>query len=236
MAVAVVVPFAGDDPHRRRALDWVLGRYESEHPDWHVVVGTGSPGRWCKAEAVQAGIDQTDAELLVIADADVWCVGLTAAVENCKTWAVPHLMVHRLDEPSTDELIATGQPGAGRDERPYRGHLAGGIVVIRRDVWNACPLDPRFVGWGQEDDSWACALSALYGAPWRGSSDLWHLWHPPQVRQSRTTGSSEGAALYRRYRLARRRPALMRALLVEISEVTHASERNHRVDHPSHGI
>ena len=217
MATAVVIPFAGDDPHRTRALDWVLDRYATRFPEWEVVVGRGDTAAWCKADAVRDGIARTSADVVVVADGDVWCDGVAAAVAKCKSWAVPHLKVHRLDPAASDQMLATGIPGAGRDERPYRGHLGGGIVVLRRSVWDACPLDPRFVGWGQEDDSWACALSALYGAPWRGDADLFHLWHPPQDRLSRTVGSAEGAALFRRYRLARHKPEMMRRIVAEIA-------------------
>ena len=218
MSVAVVIPWRDGCSHRRRALEFVDGFWSARHPGWPVVYGEHPDGDWCKAIAVANALDHTSADMLVIADADVYCDGLAVAVECCQTWAVPHRMLHRLDETATADLYATGAPGPGRTEKPYVGHAGGGIVVIRRDVYESCPLDPRFVGWGQEDDAWAHALTTLFGLPWRGSADLFHLWHPPQERLSRTTGSRDGRILYRRYRNAARSRVVMERLLAEVDE------------------
>lgn len=48
-------------------------------------------------------------------------------------------------------LEANGDPVAMRalcDEQPYQGVAGGGIVVAAREVVQAVPPDPRFVGWG----------------------------------------------------------------------------------------
>lgn len=160
------------------------------------------------------------ADILVIADADVWCDGVGEAVdaiEGGAGWAVPHDKLYRLTEQATAGVLAGGGwPGVRHlDERPYRGHEGGGIVVLPKPLAVDVPLDPRFRGWGHEDDSWAIALSAVAGGPWRGTEPLWHLWHPPQVRVSRRIGSDGGKALFRRYWAARNRPEQIRALLRE---------------------
>lgn len=202
MGVAVLIPFGGVCPDRQAGLDWVLDQYAEQHPGWPVHIGRHD-GPWCKAAAVADALERCDADVLVIADADVWCAGIDVAVDNCATWAVPHGLVHRLTAAATAELIDTGVPGLERAEKPYRGHAGGGIVVVRRDVYEHCPLDRRFVGWGHEDDSWALALTTLHGRPWRGDVDLWHLWHPPQERPSRRQGSQESVRLHSKYRNAR---------------------------------
>lgn len=68
---------------------------------------------------------------------------------------------------------------------------------------------------GQEDESWALALTCLHGQPWRGDADLIHLYHPPAPRVSRRKGSPESWALYRRYRDAARDRAAMSRLVKE---------------------
>lgn len=211
--VAVVVPWRGGCPHRERALSWVVTKYQTTHPTWQVVLGEHTADQWCKAEAVTAGLALTDADRLVIADADCWVDNLADAVNSSAPWTVPHLMVHRLDEQSTEQMYRTGVPGPGRTERPYRGHVGGGVVVIDRETYDAVPLDPRFTGWGQEDDSWSVALHTLVGPPHRGDADLVHLWHPPQKRMNRINGSRAGVALARRYRAVRNDPEAMRTLI-----------------------
>lgn len=184
-----------------------------------MAVGCHDEGAWCKALAVADALAQTHAEVVVVADADVWCDGLAEAVENVQAgapWAVPHRGVHRLTEGATSQVL-TGAPweGMATCERPYLGVLGGGIVAIRRDVLEDCPLDPRFHGWGSEDESWGMALTALHGPASRGKRPLVHLWHPPQPRVERSFGCEASRALRKRYARAIRKPEALRQLIEE---------------------
>jgi len=219
VTVSVVIPWRAGCPHRERALGWVLDRYAQVHPDWQVVTGVHDDGPWCKAAAVADGLDRADGDVLVVADADVWSENLADAVAHLDTapWVIPHLHVRRLTEEASSDVYA-GNPfdtKAPLARRKYRGRAGGGIVVLSAELYDECPLDMRFRNWGQEDDSWALALTAIAGRPWRASTDLWHLWHPPAARQSNSVGSTEGQALFRRYQGAQRKPARMRALVEE---------------------
>lgn len=166
-------------------------------------------------------IEASEAEVVVVADADVWCDGLERAVyavaSGVAVWSMPHLKVNRLSEEATAAVLA-GEPWQEQKsfaQRPYEGVWGGGIVVAAREVFLETPLDPRFEKWGQEDTSWAMALACMHGPGWRGDADLWHLWHPPQERLNRMKGSSEGWDLYLRYRKARHNAEAMRELLEE---------------------
>lgn len=226
MNVSVLVPWTPGCPHREAAWDLIRATYTSEFPSWEIVTGDGAtPDGYSRTRAILDAYDRSSGDVLVVADADVWChpgLAVLAAVEN--GWAIPHDKIHRLSAESTLSVLA----GAGwrglplstenpQDARPYRGHETGTLVLLRRDVFAAAPPDPRFVGWGQEDDAWALALHTLVGKPWRGGDDLVHLWHPAQPRQSRTVGNPANLALYRRYRSARHRPEAMRSLLEEVA-------------------
>lgn len=210
MTVGVIAPWGGDCPHRRAAWEWVQGWYAQNHPDWEVVQGVCTSDRWCKAEAVADGLTKTSADILVIADADVVAddVGTTVRQiqKGIKRWAIPHLRVHRLSESATVRILAGERPNQvaktldDYDQPPYRGMSGGGAVVLPREIYMDVPLDPAFVGWGQEDQSWAIALKAVHGNPWRSANGpLWHLWHPPQKRMSREKGSQESWNRYRAY-------------------------------------
>lgn len=205
--VDVLVPWRPGCPHRERAWDWVRAQYGRVHPDWKVVQATAPDGEWCKAAGVHRAALSSCADVVLVADADVFCDGLGEAVSHViagAPWAMPHNLVHRLDEASSVAFM----DGAPRDglstvERPYRGVPGGGVVVLPRETLLRVPLDPRFLGWGQEDVSFATALNCLAGRPWRGDHDLVHLYHPPQPRMSRKNGNPHGVALRRRYALAR---------------------------------
>lgn len=223
--VSVLVPWRPDGGHRDAAWQHLRARWEREHPGWQIVEGRAPDGPWCKAAAVADALDRSAGQVLVIADADVWTSGVQAAVDAVEAgapFAIPHWHVHRLTQTATATVLA-GHPVEGAigtsawrrlERQPYPGYVGGGITVLSRGLYDQVPLDPRFTGWGQEDECWAKALTVITGPPWRGQADLWHLWHPPQPRHSARWGSPESRQLARRYRTART-PETMRALLAE---------------------
>lgn len=212
--VDVLIPWRPGCPHRQAALAHILDRYDTI--GLRTVIGECPPGPWRKALAVDAAIAHSTADLFVVADGDVWCDGLPdaiEAVEDGAPWAVPHRLVHRLTEAATAAVLAGGPLEGDTAERPYKGRPGGGITVIRRTTYEQVPLDPAFAGWGQEDDSHALALRCLTGEPWRGMADLWHLWHPPQERRDRGSGSPESVDRYVAYKRAKKNPEAMRQLV-----------------------
>lgn len=216
-SVAVIVPWRPGCPHREAAWQWVRARYEQAHPGWELVEASAPEGPWVKALAVMPAVAASSSEIVVVADADVWCEKIGDAVDVVRAgepWAVPHKKVHRLSRQATDRLYA-GHELDVEDlaERPYRGTVGGGLVVLPRASALEVPLDPRFVGWGGEDQSWGYALNRLIGRPWLGMAPLWHLWHPPQQRMNRRVGSTANHDLHLRYAAARQRPDEMRKLL-----------------------
>lgn len=215
--VRVVIPWRAGCPHREASLAWLLPRWRQH--GYEPVLGHAPAGAWCKAAAVADGLRRTRGDVVVIADADVWTQGIgaaVAAVRRSEPWAIPHDQVHRLAADATAAVLRGARLGGRLAQPAYRGLEGGGITVLRRELYERAPLDDRFAGWGQEDEAWALALRTLAGRPWRGDAPLWHLWHPPQPRESRRWGSPAARTLYRRYRHAARRPDRMRALLDEI--------------------
>ena len=221
--VTVILPWAVDNPcpHRRAALDWVASRWKTTG---HQVLVGEHVGPWCKAGAVADALPRATGDVLVIADADVWCTNIDEAINRVRSgapWAIPHTRVHRLSQESTRLVLAGADPnpGMGHAERPYTGFPGGGIVVLPRRLYEEVPFDSRFVGWSGEDESAALAWTCLAGQPWRGTHPLWHLYHPPQLRMSRRWGSPAARALAARYRKAARSPQAMRAILDETRTV-----------------
>lgn len=226
MTVAVVVPWSPGCPHREAAWAWARRQYEALRLT--VVEGGSSSEPFSRSQAIIDGARRTDADILVVADADIWCDGLPDAIAAVDDhgWAVPHRLVHRLSKESTERVLVgadwRGLPLStdnAQDRRPYVGNETGTLVILRRDVLEQVPPDPRFVGWGQEDMAWGRALRLLVGPPWRGDADLVHLWHPPQPRASRVFGSAQSKALWQRYRAARR-PEQVRSLIAELGAQT----------------
>lgn len=199
-------------------------RYAEHHPNWLLIEGRTDVAGFSRTQAALDGRAKADADVYLVADADVWVEGLGQAVNEALShgWAIPHTLIHRLS-PSSTEMVLGGSDWRGlplstdnqQDRRPYRGHETDTICAFRRDAFDAAPPDPRFVGWGQEGDAWSLALRTLVGAPWRGTEDLVHLWHPPQERKSRVVGNDRSMALLGRYRNAKNDPAAMTSLVDE---------------------
>lgn len=217
---------------RTRALGYVLGWWREHHPDWQVAVGrmSESEGPWCKSLAVARAAQQVDADIYVVADADVYCDRVSDAVDEVAalrcSWAVPHRLVYRMTEDATMMLLDSRRypplvpPGLGSPDfcEVYTGKAGGGMAVVPRLMLEEIPIDPRHIGWGQEDLSWARAMTMVAGHPWRGAVPLMHLWHEPQDRISRGVGSPDGFALWQRYQRAATRPAMLE-LLAEARDV-----------------
>lgn len=217
MTVSVVVPYRSDGGQRDRAWAWLRQRWATHHPTWEVVTGDCPDGLWRKGVAVRDAAERATGDVVVMADADVWSDGIDAAVQAVQEgagWAIPHYHVHRLTQPATDRIIAGGELHGDTTRRPYPGYAGGGMFALRRATLAEVPIDPRFAGWGHEDEAVALALTAIVGRPWRGVAPLWHLWHEPAPRMTTYAGSPESLALLRRYKAARS-PERMRALLAE---------------------
>ncbi|MCK9921599.1 galactosyltransferase-related protein [Frankia sp. AgPm24] len=225
-----MVPFRPDGADRDRIWSWLADRWRTTHPGWELRVGEypASAGPWRKSAAVRAALTGCTARVLVIADADVWVTptdvlaqAVTLAADGAP-WVMPHRQVRRLS-PETTARVLAGEPveqaGATRGalaERPYVGMRGGGLLVIRADAWEQVGgFDPRFAGWGGEDEALGLAADALLGQGVRLPGVLWHLWHPPAPRLSRTVGSKPSRRLVARYQTARRDPAAMARLVDE---------------------
>src|SRR5690606_5460590 len=175
MSIAVLVPWRTNDPARVEIWSWVLKRWQLRYPTFEVITGTPAEGPWSKGAAVADALRQTKAGTLIVADADVWCDGVQAAVmaveQNRAKWAMPHKVVKRLSQEST-KAVLSGRTVLDRSTDLIENHTArrgGGLVVLSREVLEGVPMDPGFTRWGQEDDAWAIALQTPAGPARQGA-------------------------------------------------------------------
>lgn len=215
--VAVVVPLRLDCPYRERAWTFVRARFAVQHPSWQVVTATDDGEPFSKSSAVMRAVRDIDCDVVIVHDADVWCDGLADCLPylQISRWAVPHYEVLRLSEYATHETYNYPEEAQIDLVERHRGVIGGGIVALQRDIIDEIPLDPRFRGWGGEDISWGHALRTLVGDAWRGRAPLYHYWHPPAPRLSRSVGSEESYRLTLRYCDASRNRDQMRVIVDE---------------------
>lgn len=218
MNVDVVIPHGrADDEHRQAVRAHVAASYVRSHPDWSVRLAPCPTRRWSKGAAANPVIAASSADVVILADADslVAALPLAAAVTAATRtgWAVPHTRVHRIPQDDTG-LILAGQRGIPVPLENRPALPGGGIVVATRQAWQTVNgVDPRFVGWGGEDQALGMALTHLVGEPWKAPAPviLWHLWHPSGPREA----SEQSKQLWRRYKTARQSPDMMSNLVKE---------------------
>lgn len=165
-----------------------------------------------------AAVRDVDSDLVVVHDADVWVEELPTVVEQIRPyhdWVIPHLHVRRLNRDATRVVLEGGPIDMRRTVERHRACVGGALVIIRREILERVPFDPRYRGWGGEDISFGYAMETLVGRPMRYPFRLAHLWHEPQPRRSRTQGSEETEALFDRYKAAHRSPPAMAVLVDE---------------------
>lgn len=189
MNVEVIVGHhADDDEHRAAAFDWVVRWYQSR--GYMVSIGTATSQPWCKAEAFNAIVAASSADIVVLADADsfVPSAALQDAVQACRDqpWASPFTRVRRLSYDATVDLLGRDAgdvdvPAVIDLEADVHDSLpGGGIVVMQRDVAVRCgPFDHKFRGHGGEDFALGNVARTFTGQyAHQVTGPLWHLWHP----------------------------------------------------------
>lgn len=223
MSVAVVVPYRESDTSRRLAWDWLRRRYAELHPSWPVVVAEPTGAEWRKGEAVANGLAATDADVVVVADADSFVpqavlVASVDAVGSGAPWVVPHATVWRLGPHYTGMLLR--QAPCDRPPTTYLPRrsqtiapVGGGVVVAPRQALLDAPLDPRFEGWGGEDIAWGWALDTLVGRHELIGGELFHLHHASAPTRRKALWETE--VLAGRYADANGDGDAMRALVRE---------------------
>lgn len=227
---ALLVPFRFDeDSARDRAWRYVRSYYQHTHSGMTVTVGTCHPKEpWSKGVAVRRAFDRTKDDVLVVADADVLVPPdcLAECVETVQAgtpWAQPHGRVYRLSHVQSAHAMESLTPRISElstealERRSHACVPGGGIVVVSRDAFETVRgIDPRFVGWGGDDISFARALDTLCGEGVHLAGAMWHLWHPRAPRRRGNRASEASEELAARYLRASGNVADMNVLVGEV--------------------
>ena len=205
----IIIPYGNTAPHavdpsRETNLSVVVRHLRDHHPKWPILTGCDTfLDGWSKGAAVNRLVRRTSSQGLIVHDADVLVApqalrSSALAVVAGAPWAMPHGTVYRLSRRGTmrflqADLMDTAQAGAHVERAPHPAPPGGGITVLSRAAYDLTGgIDPRFVGWGGEDISWARALDTLVGPGVRGDAPLWHLWHQPDPTRLRGGRAQRG--------------------------------------------
>lgn len=218
-SVDLIIPYMPDEGLRDKNFHYLTSLWEEHHPSVGIHVGLVQ-GMWNKAKAIDNALKTSSAEIIIVADADVWCeprfiVRAAHHVARKRSWSMPHQKVYRMDKATSAQWTPEYRGKVRYDRQPYPGVPGGGLFVIRREDYNLCPMDPRFVGHSGQDIAWAHSAHTLVGPLYRLSGKLWHLYHEPQPTKRDPEYSKPNFRLMRQYALARGNTMRTRQLVNE---------------------
>lgn len=186
MKFAVIIPWADTGcMHRYRAFEFVRKRCQKLNPD-EVIIAEGNSKAWNKGKVVNQAVMNTDADVLLILDADV-CLNWKAVKRHIRlvkrgTIISPCRAIRRLNIEQTNNIL-TGGRVRGSTATDMVFHLVGGAFMITRaDFIEVGGFDERYEGWGWEDTDLAHRL--IHKQCITVECDAIHLYHPPCEEKS----------------------------------------------------
>ena len=209
---SVLIAYRQSDPYRLRNLlavveqikkagnlQIIIVEQDSEPRLDHAVLDDGvsllfqeQAGLFNKSRALNAAAKKADADVLVIADADLILdpLALVGAIRFCsdkKSCVNPYdRLVDLTREESERYLAGNGLPRTRMSTKPNREGIGeyicfcGGLFVIPcKTFFDIGGMDEAFIGWGGEDDAMTVKLMGLEVPCLQVSNRVaFHLWHP----------------------------------------------------------
>jgi hypothetical protein len=206
----VIVPYRPDHGHRDKLWKHLKDQYWVHQP-YELVVGEHLSGPFNRSEAINQAADRPW-DVAVIADADTWVPAkqLHHAIElaeQSRRLVAAFNAVVELSQPCTENILIGRTSLAGSFEatkvRTRDLETQSSMLVIHRDLWDRVGgFDPRFSGWGCEDNSFWKACD-LHAGTEHVSGNAYHLWHSPARGKGHGIEYRRNLNLWHRYETAR---------------------------------
>ncbi|MBO8156432.1 MAG: hypothetical protein H0Z32_08240 [Bacillaceae bacterium] len=202
--VSILIPFQTDHGEREKIFRWVSEFYQNTFPMADFCTGSCKGETFSFSKAINQAAEQSKGDILIITGADIIInpevIRHSIKLLETHPWVVPFSKVKDLNQISTRRLLNTVPRWPLRVPLISRKREAiGGMNILRRsDFEKVGGYDERFIGWGGEDDAFACAMDTLCGHHLRLDEDIFHLWHP-SLRASGNPNYQKNAELAAKY-------------------------------------
>ena len=236
--ISILIPFRNNGD-RQEQFDWLQSRWKALFPEAEVIIESDdNKDPFSKTIAVNRCYARATSDVLAMVDADVWvepAVLLEAARRirgGHAAWVQPCNRVVRLNEEYTKELVKT-DPTADwnptidelKDKAERITPVVGLVAVFSREGFERIGgMDPRFRGWGWEDNAFNNAMNTIHGRVILLQNYVWHLWHPRGLDNSGKPTwvgqQTRNADIGRRYKEARGNRRKMLSLVKEVRSIT----------------
>lgn len=202
------------EPQRVMLQDWCQRRWEAFGFEVTVCDDGTDDGPFNRSRAVNRGVAQVDAEIVIVADADIaphqfQATAMVEAMAAGELYVIPYTRFVQINRRATD--LITSHPADAPLPQPiadewirWSGNdsVCGLWAMRRQDYLDIGGNDERFIQWGGEDVSFHDVARTFLGEPTRFPYDLCHCWHPQRPDRKTDTFALANAALAERYEAA----------------------------------
>jgi len=187
--ISLLIPFRNLE-QRLDQFAWLEQRWRSLGDDFEVVVSEDDGlDPFSRSVGVNNAYKESTADILAVVDADLWLdpqIFLDAVdfiTNNPNSWVRPCTDVYRIKKEVTEEIIKQDPvsqfPTITEEDCERISVAVGGVCVFSRGQFETVGgMDPRFRGWGGEDNAWNTVMDKKFSRAQRWHKDLYHLWHP----------------------------------------------------------
>lgn len=222
---SLIVPWRAGDPRREEIWDWCKRFWAVHYPELELIEVDDGQEPFSRGGSRNLGAEMAKGDILVFADADTLVGHVHGAIELAeKGWwcfAYPAGMYCALTEEATDKLLTT-DPGEHlmepvQEQCRQRITSYGGVLVVPREAFDAAGgYDPRFVGYGFEDNAIMFALDTMWKPHERATGWATAFEHPHiEEERFQQPHIHENKALCERYEAVYSNRSAMRALIRE---------------------
>jgi predicted glycosyltransferase involved in capsule biosynthesis len=186
--LSVFIPFR-DVGDRVKQLNWLKAKWDVVSDDIQLIVAEDDGQQpFSKTIAVNNCYRQATSDVFAILDADVW-LDPKVLIQSAKTiandpnkWIMPCDLVWRVTKTKTKEIVDNPDFDlftlSESDCSRITPVVGAASVFSRKQFETLGGMDPRFRGWGGEDNAWNLLMTDFFGKPESWSNPLFHLWHP----------------------------------------------------------
>ena len=209
-SVAVIVPWRDiGDPMRQRNWARVRSLWETDHPDYRLIVTDVGGEPFSRGASINDGVRRAGKpDVLVVADADVITVpgqvrDAVAAATEAPGMVQPFSRYIPLDAHTTGVALDDGGIPWRYADYPVATWIcvSACTVMTSQSFVRAGGFDERFKGWGYEDSAFDLMMACKVGLRRNIEGPAWHLAHPGAISDPADPQHQANLNLWLQYQL-----------------------------------